>query len=145
MSLGKSRAVSSQGILEYRLSGARGLPVGSRVVCADNSGAKQLLIIQVHRFGGHLRRRPTANVGSVVTVAVTKGPPDLKGQMFPAIVIRQRFPFRRPEGHRVAFEDNAAVLISKEGDLKGTETRGPVAREAADMWPKLAGMASVIV
>jgi large subunit ribosomal protein L14 len=145
MSLGKSRAVSAQGILEYRLSGARGLPTGSRLVCADNSGAKILLIVQVHRYGGHLRRRPTANVGSMVTVAVKKGPPDLKGQMFLAIVIRQRFPFRRPEGHRVAFEDNAAVLITKEGDLKGTETKGPVAREAADMWPKLAGIASMII
>ena len=69
----------------------------------------------------------------------------MKGQMFPAIVIRQRFPFRRPEGIRIAFEDNAAVLTTKEGDLKGTEIRGPVAREAADMWPKLAGMASIIV
>jgi len=145
MSVGKSRAVSAQGILEYRLKGARGLPTGARLSCADNSGAKELQLIQVFRFGGRLRRRPSANVGSLITVAVTKGPPDLKGQMFQAIVVRQRFPFRRPEGHRVFFEDNAAVLVTKEGDMKGTEVRGPVAREAADMWPKLAAIASTIV
>lgn len=145
MSVRKSRAVSAKGILEYKISGARGLPHGARLHCADNSGAKVLLLIQVHRYGGRLRRVPSANVGSIVTVSVVKGPPDMKGQMFPAIVIRQRFPFRRPEGTRIAFEDNAAVLTTKEGDLKGTEIRGPVAREAADMWPKLAGMASIIV
>jgi len=144
MALRKSRAVSAKGILEYRLKGARGLPMGSKLVCADNSGAKELMIVQVHRFGGRLRRRPAANVGSMITVAVTRGPPDLKGQMFPAIVIRQRFPFRRPEGYHICFEDNAAVLMTREGDTKGTEIRGPVAREASDMWPKLAGMASVI-
>ena len=92
-----------------------------------------------------MRRVPSANVGSMVTVSVLKGPPDMKGQMFPAIIVRQRFPFRRPEGTRIFFEDNAAVLITREGDMKGTEIRGPVAREAADMWPKLAGMASIII
>ena len=145
MSIRKTRAVSAKGILEYKLKSARGLPLGAELHCADNSGAKRLLLIQVHRYGGRLRRVPSANVGSIVSVSVTNGPPDLKGQMFEAIIVRQRFPFRRQEGTRIAFEDNAAVLITKEGDMKGTEVRGPVAREAADMWPKLAGMASMIV
>jgi len=145
MSIKKTRAVSAKGILEFRLKGARGLPLGSRVVCADNSGAKELQIIQVLRYGGRLRKIPSANVGSLVSVAVKKGPPDLKGQIFYAIIIRQKFPFRRKEGIRIAFEDNAAVLVTREGELKGTEIRGPVAREAADMWPKLAAMATMIV
>jgi large subunit ribosomal protein L14 len=145
MALKKSRAVSVKGILEYRLRGARGLPLGSSLVCADNSGAKKLSVIQVVRYGGRLRRIPSANVGSLVSVSVKEGPPDLKGQIFFAIVIRQKFPFRRREGIRISFEDNAAVLVTREGDLKGTEIRGPVAREAADMWPKLAAMASIIV
>ncbi|MEM0077048.1 MAG: uL14 family ribosomal protein, partial [Thermoproteota archaeon] len=102
-------------------------------------------VIQVVRYGGRLRRIPSANVGSLVSVSVKDGPPDLKGQIFFAIVIRQKFPFRRKEGIRISFEDNAAVLVTREGDLKGTEIRGPVAREAADMWPKLAAMASIII
>lgn len=141
----RSRAVSAKGIIEYRLSGARGLPHGANLICADNSGARVLEIVQVHKYGGRLRRVPSANVGDLVTVSVKRGTPTLRKQMFLAIVIRQRFPFRRPDGTRIAFEDNAAVLITPEGELKGSEIRGPVAREAADRWPKLAALATMIV
>jgi len=141
----KTRAVSAKGVLEYRLRHCRGLPVGSALLCADNSGAKEVLLIQVRRYGGRLRRRPAANVGDLVTVSVKRGTPDLRKQMMQAIVVRQRFPTRRPDGTRVLFEDNACVLVTPEGDLKGTEVRGPVAREAADRWPKLSALASTIV
>ena len=78
-------------------------------------------------------------------VSVTKGSPDLRRQMFPAVVVRQRRPFKRFEGIRVQFEDNAAVIMTPEGELKGTEIRGPVAREAAERWPRVANLASIIV
>ena len=78
-------------------------------------------------------------------VSVTKGSPDLRRQMFPAVVVRQRRPFKRPEGIRIQFEDNAAVIMTPEGELKGTEIRGPVAREAAERWPRVANVASIIV
>ncbi len=141
----KSRAVSAKGVLEYRLRHCRGIPIRAKLVCADNSGAKTLLLIQVSRFGGRLRRIPAANVGDLVTVSVKSGTPELRKQMMRAIVIRQRFPIRRPDGTRVSFEDNAAVLVTPEGELKGTEIRGPVARESADRWPKLAALASLII
>ncbi|HDN17515.1 50S ribosomal protein L14 [Candidatus Bathyarchaeota archaeon ex4484_205] len=141
----RSRAVSARGILEYRLRHARGLPVGSTLVCTDNSGAKELEIIQVHGYKGRLRRLPSANVGDLVSVTVKKGIPELRRQVFKAIIVRQRFPIRRPEGWRVVFEDNAAVLVLPTGDLKGTEIRGPVAREAADRWPRVAALASIII
>jgi large subunit ribosomal protein L14 len=141
----KSRAVSAHGVLEYRLRHCRGLPLRARLVCADNSGARRLLLIQVLRYGGRLRRVPSANVGDLVTVSVKTGTPELRKQVMRAIVIRQRFPIRRPDGTRIAFEDNAAVLVTPEGELRGTEVRGPVARESADRWPKLAALASTII
>jgi len=81
----------------------------------------------------------------MIMVSVTKGSPDLRRQMFPAVVVRQRRPFKRPEGIRIQFEDNAAVIMTPEGELKGTEIRGPVAREAAERWPRVANIASIIV
>lgn len=145
MAMKKSRAVSAKGILEYRLRGSRGLPVGANLFCADNSGAKLLRIVQVTKSGGRLRRLPSAKVGDLVTVSVKKGTPDLQNKLMKAIIIRQRFPIRRKDGLRVIFEDNAAVLITPEGDLKGTEVKGPVAKEAVDLWPKLSALASSVV
>ncbi|MGQ9595876.1 MAG: 50S ribosomal protein L14 [Thermoproteota archaeon] len=145
MAMKKSRAVSAKGILEYRLRGSRGLPMGANVLCADNSGAKVLRIVQVSRPGSKLRRLPSAKVGDLVTVSVKKGTPDLKNKLMKAIIIRQRFPVRRRDGLRVVFEDNAAVLVTPEGDIKGTEVKGPVAKEAVDLWPKLSALASSVV
>jgi large subunit ribosomal protein L14 len=62
-----------------------------------------------------------------------------------AVVIRQKKEFRRPDGLRVAFEDNAAVITDVEGIPKGTEIKGPVAREAAERFTKIASAASIIV
>jgi large subunit ribosomal protein L14 len=59
--------------------------------------------------------------------------------------VRQKYPVRRVSGQRVVFEDNAAVIITPEGDLKGTDIKGPVASEAAEKWPRIANLASIIV
>ncbi len=141
----KTRAVSAKGMVEYRPHIARGLPAGTRLTCTDNTGAKELKLINVVGYKGRLRRVPTACVGDMIIVSVTKGTPDLRRQILPAVVVRQRRPFRRPEGLRVQFEDNAAVVMTPEGELKGTEIRGPVAREAAERWPRVANLASIIV
>jgi len=81
----------------------------------------------------------------MVTVAVKRGTPEMRKQMFPAVVIRQAQPIRRPEGIWIQFEDNAAVIMTAEGELKGSEIRGPVAREAAERWPRVASSSSIIV
>jgi large subunit ribosomal protein L14 len=78
-------------------------------------------------------------------VSIKRGKPELLGQVTPAIVIRQKKPYRRPDGTRVAFEDNAVVIITPEGLPKGTEIRGPVAREAAERWTPIANLATLIV
>jgi large subunit ribosomal protein L14 len=141
----KTRAVSAKGLIEYRPHIARGLPNGSRVTCADNTGAKELKIIQVLGFHSRLRRVPSACVGDMVMISVSKGSPDLRRQMFPAVVVRQARLFKRPDGTRLAFHDNAAVIMTPEGELKGTEIRGPVAKEAAERWPRVANLASIII
>ena len=61
------------------------------------------------------------------------------------MIVRQKYPVRRVSGQRVVFEDNAAVIITPEGDLKGTDIKGPVASEAAEKWPRIANLASIIV
>ncbi len=124
---------------------SRGLPVGAYIKCADNTGAKLLQIIQVVGYKGRKRRLPTACVGDMVIVTVKKGTPDMRKQVMPAIIIRQKKPYRRPDGTWVQFEDNAAVIATKEGELKGSEIKGPVAKEAAERWPRIANVASIIV
>lgn len=132
-------------MVEYRPHIPRGLPAGSRLNCADNTGAKELKLIAVFGYHSRLRRVPQACVGDMIMTSVSKGSPDLRRQMFPAVVIRQRRSFKRPEGTTIQFEDNAAVIMTPEGELKGTEIRGPVAREAAERWPRVANLASIVL
>ena len=69
----------------------------------------------------------------------------MKKAVFGAVIVRQKYPVRRVSGQRVMFEDNAAVIITPEGDLKGTDIKGPVASEAAEKWPRIANLASIII
>jgi len=145
MPVPKTRAVSAKGMVEYRPRISRGLPNGSRITCADNTGAKELKIIQVLGTHTRLRRVPSACVGDMIMISVSKGSPDLRRQMFPAVVVRQRNTFKRPDGSRLSFHDNAGVIMTPEGEMKGTEIRGPVAKEAAERWPRVANLASIII
>jgi len=122
-----------------------GLQVGSYVRVADNSGAREVQIIGVIGYKGRLRRIPPAAVGDMVVVSVKKGTPEMRKQVVRAVVVRQRRPYRRPDGTWVAFEDNAVVIVTPEGAPKGSEIRGPIAKEAAERWPKVASIASIIV
>ena len=62
-----------------------------------------------------------------------------------AVIVRQRKPFRRPDGQWVEFEDNACVITSPIGEPKGSEIRGAVAKEAAERWPRLASLAGTVI
>lgn len=141
----RSRAVAAVGILERRPNIPRTIVPGSLVTCADNSGAQILKIIQVHGVSTRLRKVPAACVGDMLSVTVKKGIADLRKKPMHAVLIRQKKPYRRPDGTWICFEDTAAVIITPEGDLKGTEIKGPVAREAAERWPRVANAASIIV
>jgi large subunit ribosomal protein L14 len=143
--MSKSRAVSAKGVIEYRPHIAKGLQVGSIINCADNTGARRLRIVNIVGYKGRLRRVPSGGVGDRILVSVRKGNPNLRKQVLPAIIVRQRKQFRRADGMWISFEDNAAVIITPDGELRGSEIRGPVAKEAAERWPRIAGNASIIL
>lgn len=123
----------------------RGLPVGARLDCIDNTGAKVVQIIMTLKLKGTHRRYPRAGVGDMVVISVKKGAVDMRRQLMKAVIVRQRRPFRRSDGTMVQFEDNAAVIVTDTGEIKGSMIKGPVALEAAERWPKIASTASIIV
>lgn len=99
----------------------------SRLVCADNSGAKEVLCI---RILGSTRR--TATVGDKIVVSVKKALPDggvKEHSISKAVIVRTKKEIRRPDGSYIRFDDNAAVLLNEADELKGTRIFGPVARE----------------
>ena len=141
----RARAFMARGVLGQRPKISRGLPVGAVIKCADNTGARKLRIIQVMGYGGRLRRIPAAAVGDMVVISVRKGTPDMRKKIFHAVVVRQKKPYRRLDGIWIQFEDNAAVIMTLEGEMRGSEIRGPVAKEAAERWPRIASASSIIV
>jgi len=141
----KSRGLVAKGVIGQRPKTSRGLPAGSTFKCADNTGARELRLVQVMGYKGRLRRVPSAAVGDRVTVSVRQGSPDMRRKIFQAVIVRQKMPFRRLDGTWVQFEDNAAVIITSDGEMKGSEIRGPVAKEAAERWPRIASAASIII
>jgi len=123
----------------------RALNTGTRLVCADNTGARQVQVISVDGYHGVRRRQPKLGLGDIATISVKKGTPDMRKKMEKAVVIRQKKEFRRPDGLRVSFEDNAMVIVNENNEPKGTEIKGPVAREVAERFPKIGSMATIIV
>jgi len=100
----------------------------SRLVAADNSGAKELLCIRV--LGGSKRRY--GHVGDVIVASVKDATPGgvvKKGEVVRAVIVRTKKGARRPDGSYVKFDDNAAVIIKEDKNPRGTRIFGPVARE----------------
>jgi len=124
---------------------AGGLTIGSVINCADNSGARRLRIIQMMGYKGRRRRLPAIGIGDLVMVSCREGTPEMRRQMFNAVIVRQRRPYLRADGSRLQFEDNAAVILTPEGTLRGSDIKGPVAREAANRWARLGNIARMVV
>lgn len=101
----------------------------SRLVVADNTGAKVILVIQV--VGG--TRRRYASIGDIVTATVKSATPQAsvkKSEIVKAVVVRIAKAYRRPDGSSICFDDNAAVILDSDGvNPRGTRIFGPVARE----------------
>lgn len=100
----------------------------SRLKVADNSGAKEVLCIKV--LGG--TRRRYASLGDKIVVTVKQAMPSgnvKKGSVSKAVVVRTKKEVRRADGSYIRFDDNAVVLLSATGELRGTRIFGPVARE----------------
>ncbi|MBI5393061.1 50S ribosomal protein L14 [Candidatus Woesearchaeota archaeon] len=124
----------------------KSLQHGSYVDTCDNSGAKIVKIVSVFGQKTVKGRYPTAGIGDLVMAAVKKGKPDMRKKVVFAVIVRQRKEFRRPDGMRVKFEDNAAVVLKDDkGNPQGTMLKGPIAKEACERWPSVAKLASIIV
>ena len=123
----------------------RGLQTGSRLKCADNSGATELEIIAVKGFHGVKRRHPGCGIASWIICAVKKGNPKMKHQVVHAVIVRQKKEYRRKTGLRIKFDDNAAVLINEKGDPRGTRIKGPIAKEVVERFSTVGKIASTVV
>jgi large subunit ribosomal protein L14 len=100
----------------------------SRLLVADNSGAKEVLVIRV--LGGTKRRY--ASIGDQVVITVKDATPSgtvKKGQVSRAVVVRTKKEVRRNDGSYIRFDNNAVVLLNDTGEMRGTRIFGPVARE----------------
>ncbi len=103
----------------------------TRVKVADNTGAKEALVIRV--LGG--TRRRYASLGDKVVVTVKEATPNgtvKKGTVSTGVVVRTKKEVRRPDGSYIRFDDNAVVLLNPAGEMRGTRVFGPVARELRD-------------
>ena len=123
----------------------RGIPVGAYIECADNTGAKKLQVISVFGYKGRRRRKPSAGVGDIINCTVKEGTVKWRKQIVRAVIIRQKKEFRRPDGLRVKFEDNAAVMVNEKEEPVGTQIKGPIAREVIERFMTIGKIASIVV
>lgn len=123
----------------------KGLTLKSRCFCADNSGAKEVEIISVIGHKSRKKMQPKAGIAAMVNVVVKKGRPEMRKKVERAIVIRVKQPYRRADGMKVCFEDNAVVIVDNKGLPKATGVKGVIAKEVGERWPKIAGIASAVV
>jgi len=125
---------------------SRGIQLATKLVCADNSGAKELFVINVLNYKGTRRRLPKAGIGDVVVCSVKKGKEKLRHTVVYAVVVRQKQEFRRADGTRVKFTDNAAVLVNqKTFEPTGSEIRSVIAKEVVERFSPIGKIASIVL
>jgi large subunit ribosomal protein L14 len=116
----------------------------SRLAVADNSGAKEVLVIRV--LGGTKKRY--ASIGDKVVVTVKSAIPSgevKKGTVSKAVVVRTKKEVRRKDGSYIRFDDNAVVLLNDLDEMRGTRIFGPVARELRDSYMKIVSLAPEVL
>lgn len=124
----------------------KALPVGSKIETCDNSGAKVIKIFAVKGQKTVKGRIPAAGISDLVMASVKRGRPDMRKQVVFAVIVRQKKEYRRADGMRVKFEDNAAVVLKDDkGTPKGTIFKGPIAKEVTERWPNIAKIARIVV
>ena len=123
----------------------KGLQVGSRLKCIDNTGAKEIQVISVLVYKGVRKRRAKAGVGDVVICSVKKGDQKIMHEVVKAVVVRQRALWRRSSGIRIAFTDNAAILVDENFEPRGKEIKGAIAKEVIERYARIGKIASAVV
>ena len=120
------------------------IQIESRLTVADNSGAREVLCIRV--LGG--TRRRYATVGDVIVVTVKNVIPSSeikKGTVSKALIVRTKKEIRRADGSYIRFDDNACVLLSNTGEMRGSRIFGPVARELRAANMKVVSLATEVL
>ena len=140
--MGKAGRFGKQGV-KHKIT--KSIPVGCQLPCSDNTGAKLLNIMAVYENANTLNQLPTGSIGDILLASVRKGKPELRKKKFPVVIIRQRKHWRRSDGITIYCEDNAGVIITIKGETKGSAVLGPVAKECAELFPKIASSASAVL
>lgn len=121
------------------------IQMNSRLKVADNSGAREIMCINV--LGG--TRRKYAYLGDTIVASVKKAIPNAatkKGDVVRAVIVRTSSPYRRQDGSYIRFDENAAVILSDKNNPKGTRIFGPVARELRDkLYTKIVSLAPEVL
>ncbi|MDR1553236.1 MAG: 50S ribosomal protein L14 [Prevotellaceae bacterium] len=116
----------------------------TRLLVADNSGAKEVLCIRV--LGGTKRRY--ASLGDKIIVTIKSAMPGgdaKKGTVSKAVIVRTKKEVRRADGSYIRFDDNACVLLNNQDEIRGTRIFGPVARELRDNYMKIVSLAPEVL
>jgi len=121
------------------------ITLGTKLPCTDHSGAKIVGVVSSIGYKGKRGRLPRLGVGNIIVASVKKGKPDMVKKVVKALIVRQKKEYRRPNGMRVMFEDNAAVVVTDDYLPVGTEIKGVVAKEIAERFPKVAAISSGVV
>lgn len=116
----------------------------TRLTVADNTGAKEVMCIGI--LGGSMKKYAT--VGDVIVVTVKNSTPQStfkKGTVTKAVVVRTKKEIRRPDGSYIRFDDNACVLISNDGEMRGSRIFGPIPRELRKGYMKIISLAPEVL
>jgi len=116
----------------------------TKLTVADNTGAKEVMCIGI--LGGSMKRYAT--VGDTIVVTVKSSIPSAtakKGTVSKAVVVRTKKEIRRPDGSYIRFDDNACVLISNDGEIRGTRIFGPIPRELRKGYMKIISLAPEVL
>ena len=123
----------------------KALQAGSYINCADNSGATILQIIAIKGYKGVKSRSPRCGIGDWIIASVKEGDSKIVHEIVQAIIIRQKKEYKRPNGIRIKFEDNAVVLINEKGEPRGSKIKGAVAREVIERFSVIGKIATFVV
>lgn len=135
------------GLKALRAKISKSINVGSWINVTDNSGAKIAKVVNVRGYHGVKDRQPKCGVGDTVFVVVKRGSPDTIHKKFPAVIVRQKKAFRRHDGTRLSFEDNACAIVKDidKYEPQGTILRGPIPKEISFRFPHITKISSTIV
>lgn len=123
----------------------KGIGQGSTIECIDNSGAKNLRMISPINYTGRRKRQTKAGVGDLIRCSVLKGSPKIRNEEPLAVIVRQNKEWKRPDGRRIKFEDNAAILVNDRHEPRGSEIKGAIAHEVVERFPAVGKIARIIV